>query len=114
MRILFVFSDYLLDWYGGFSSVLFDFISELRRRCDVRCVFLAYKHRNVSFPQGIVDAVFSPECVFEAFSTDARQLLSVPAAMNLCVRLCRISFTAMTGRVFFRSGLTGTFCILPE
>lgn len=74
MRILFVFSDYLLDWYGDFSSVLFDFISELRRRCDVRCVFLAYKHRNVSFPQGIVDAVFSPECVFEAFSTDARIL----------------------------------------
>ena len=72
MRILFVFSDYLSDWYGDFSSVLFDFISELRRRCDVRCVFLAYKHRNVSFPQGIVDAVFSPECVFEAFSTDAR------------------------------------------
>lgn len=74
MKILFAFSDYLLDWYGCCSAVLYDFIEELKARADVRCVFFNYKRRRRSFPGGIVDAVFTPENVFEAFSTDARIL----------------------------------------
>lgn len=74
MKILFAFSDYLLDWYGCCSSVLYDFIEELKSRADVRCVFFNYKRQKRQFPAGIVDAVFTPENVFEAFSTDARIL----------------------------------------
>lgn len=74
MRILFAFSDYLLDWYGFCSSVLYDFIEELKSHADVRCVFFNYRHCGRRFPKGVVDAVFTPENVFEAFSTDARIL----------------------------------------
>lgn len=74
MRILFVTSEHPSCLYGGLGTFTREFVCELRKYADVKCVYFHLRKDKAPKPDGIVDFVFSPRGTFDAFSPDARIL----------------------------------------
>ncbi len=74
MRILFVTSEHPARLCGGLGTFTREFVKELRKYADVKCVCFNLSGEDFPAPDKTVDYVFSPQTVFEAFSPDARIL----------------------------------------
>lgn len=74
MKILFVTSEHparLCSELGAFTR---EYVKELRRFCEVVCVYLHFSPGKPPEPDETVDYVFSPAKCFEAFSLESRIL----------------------------------------
>ncbi len=74
MRILFVTSEHPENQYGGVGTFTREYVTELKKYADVKCVYFHLKKDPPPSPDGIVDYVIRPNFVFDAFSPDARIL----------------------------------------
>lgn len=74
MRILFVTSEHPARLCGGLGTFTREFVKELRKHADVKCVCFNLSGEDFPPPDETVDYVFSPQMRFEAFSPDAKIL----------------------------------------
>ena len=74
MRILFVTSEHPANLFGGLGTFTREYVRELRKYCDVKCVYFHLMDGAAPQPDETVDYVFEPDCVFDAFSPEARIL----------------------------------------
>ncbi len=76
MRVLFVTSEHPCCLFGGLGTFTREYVRELRKYCDVKCVYFHLSDGRIPLPDETVDYVFAPEQIFEAFSPEARILES--------------------------------------
>lgn len=81
MRILFVTSEHPGYLFGGLGTFTREYVRELRKYCDVKCVYFHLREGRVPLPDETVDVVLSPEVCFDAFNPDAR-ILEVAASFR--------------------------------
>lgn len=76
MRVLFVTSEHPCCLFGGLGTFTREYVRELRKYCDVKCVYFHLSDGRIPLPDETVDYVFAPEQIFEAFTPEARILES--------------------------------------
>lgn len=81
MRILFVTSEHPACLYGGLGTFTREYVRELRKYCDVKCVYLHLHENRAPLPDETVDIVLEPDGVFDVFSPEAR-ILEVAASFR--------------------------------
>lgn len=74
MRILFVTTEHPGNLYGGLGTFTREYVRELRKYADVKCVYFHLQDTPLPEPDLTVDYVIAPEHIFEAFSPEARIL----------------------------------------
>ncbi|MCR5494744.1 MAG: glycosyltransferase family 4 protein [Treponema sp.] len=74
MRILFVTTEHPGYLYGGLGTFTREYVRELRKHADVKCVYFHLQDAPLPQPDLTVDYVIAPEHIFEAFSPEARIL----------------------------------------
>lgn len=76
MRVLFVTSEHPGLLFGGLGTFTREYVRELRKYCDVKCVYFHLSDERIPLPDETVDYVFEPEQIFDAFTPEARILES--------------------------------------
>ena len=76
MKILFVTSEHPSNFCSGQSTFVREYVRELKKYADVKCIYFHFKRTPPPLADGIVDFVITPSFVFDAFSADARILES--------------------------------------
>ena len=76
MKILFVTSEHPSSFSWGQSTFTREYVRELKKYADVKCIYFHFKRTPPPLTDGIVDYVITPSFVFDAFSADARILES--------------------------------------
>ncbi|MEE0885352.1 MAG: glycosyltransferase family 4 protein [Treponema sp.] len=76
MRVLFVTSEHPGYLFGGLGTFTREYVRELRKYCDVKCVYFHLSDGRIPLPDETVDYVFAPEQIFDAFTPEARILES--------------------------------------
>ena len=71
MKILFVTTEHPGNLTGGLGTFTREYIRELRKYCDVKCVYFHLSDKKVPLCDETVDIVIRPEFCFDAFSPDA-------------------------------------------
>lgn len=74
MKVLFITSEHPGALYGGLGTFTREYVKELRKVCEVKCVYLHLKNGRPLPPDQTVDVVLEPRFAFEAFSPDAKIL----------------------------------------
>lgn len=81
MRILFVTSEHPGCLFGGLGTFTREYVFQLRKYCDVKCVYFHLREGAAPLPDETVDVVLTPEACFDAFAPDAR-ILESAASLN--------------------------------
>lgn len=81
LRILFVTTEHPGCLFGGLGTFTREYVRELRRHADVKCVYFHLHDAPLPSPDLTVDYVIAPEHIFEAFSPEAR-ILEVAASFK--------------------------------
>lgn len=63
-----------MNLYGGLGTFTREYVRELRKYCDVKCVYFHLGDGRCPSPDETIDYVFQASPVFDAFSPDARIL----------------------------------------
>ena len=85
LRILFVTSEHPDFFYNGLGTFTRDYVCELKKYCDVFCVYFHLSVGIKPLPNEIVDLVLEPKVVFNTFTSDAKSLevaSSLRASLN--------------------------------
>ena len=85
LRILFVTSEHPDFLYSGLGTFTRDYVCELKKYCDVFCVYFHLTGGIKPLSNGIVDLVLEPKVVFNTFTSDAKSLevaSSLRASLN--------------------------------
>ena len=85
LRILFVTSEHPDFLYNGLGTFTRDYVCELKKYCDVFCVYFHLSGGIKPLPNDIVDLVLEPKVVFNTFTSDAKSLevaSSLRASLN--------------------------------
>lgn len=85
LRILFVTSEHPDFLYNGLGTFTRDYVCELKKYCDVFCVYFHLSGGIKPLPNEIVDLVLEPKVVFNTFTSDAKSLevaSSLRASLN--------------------------------
>lgn len=81
MKVLFVTSEHPADLFGGLGTFTREFVRELRKFAQVKCVYFHLRDGDMPLPDETIDIAVYPHHVFEAFSQDAR-ILEVAASFR--------------------------------
>ncbi len=81
MKVLFVTSEHPADLFGGLGTFTREFVRELRKFAQVKCVYFHLRDEEPPLPDETVDLVLRPSMVFDAFAQDAR-ILEVAASFR--------------------------------
>lgn len=81
MRILFVTSEHPAYLYGGLGTFTREYVRELRKYCDVKCVYFHLQNGIAPLPDETVDIVLEPDAVFDVFTPEAK-ILEVAASFR--------------------------------
>ena len=76
MKVLFVTSEHPSCLYGGLGTFTREYVKELKKSAEVKCVYFHLRAEPSPEPDETVDYVFSPFGTFEAFSPEAQILES--------------------------------------
>jgi hypothetical protein len=85
LRILFVTSEHPDFLYNGLGTFTRDYVCELKKYCDVFCVYFHLSGGIKPLSNDIVDLVLEPKVVFNTFTSDAKSLevaSSLRASLN--------------------------------
>lgn len=74
MKILFVTSEYQNPLYSELGTFTTEYVRELRKHCDVKCVYFHLLNTKPPLPDKTIDYVFSPNAVYESFTSEAKLL----------------------------------------
>ena len=81
LKVLFVTTEHPGYIFGGLGTFTREYVRELRKFADVKCVYFHLRDDEPPLPDETVDYVIAPDHVFEAFSPDAR-ILEVAASFR--------------------------------
>lgn len=91
MKVLFVTSEHPKFLFGGLGTFTREYVAELRKYCEVYCVYFHLRGGNVPLPDETIDLVVEPDLVFDAFAPDAR-ILEVASSFRAKLDNLIISF----------------------
>lgn len=74
LRILFITSEHPDFLNGGLGVFTRDYVQELKKYCDVFCVYFHLTDGIKPLPNNIVDLVIEPKLVLNTFSSDGKSL----------------------------------------
>ena len=81
MKVLFITSEHPERLFGGLGTFTREYVKELRKYAEVKCVYIHLRDEPCPKPNETVDMVICPYGTFEAFSPEA-QILEAAASLR--------------------------------